>query len=278
MKTGRKLPQRDLELLSAYIDGQLDDRQMRTLETRLRKEPELKRELQELRATVQSLRDLPVPQLTRHFTLTPEMVGQGEVRRGFPALRFATALAGLAFITLVGLEGLLSVSGSEMAARAPAVMQEVELAQDAISAAEEPMAAAPVEEPAPELEMMEVPTGEQAEVAPEASRMGEPELPAEAMEDEEQFQKLTGTPQPTAMVDLLEGDAEGQLSGGIGEADAGEQQLEGAALETPAGADAPAGGPSETAGLSPLRWLQAITGALFIVLSLLTVTIRKRRS
>ena len=61
MDKRRKIPQRDLEKLSAYIDGQLDDRQTQRLETRLRQEPELRRELESLRVTIRGLRDLPAP-------------------------------------------------------------------------------------------------------------------------------------------------------------------------------------------------------------------------
>lgn len=280
MDRRRKLPQRDLEMLSAYIDGQLDDRQTRRLEARLQQEPELRSELEALRSLVQRLGVLPAPRLRRHFTLTPEMVGQREPRRSFPVLRLATALAGLAFVALVGLEGLQSFSGGQFASRAPAVMQEAELAQDAVTSAEAPMAAAPAEEPPAELEAMEAPAeGEPAE-EPEALMMEAPEAEESAV-GEEQASKLSGTPEPeltleaavdqTAESRMLDQPVEESDSQGFGEPGVVDEQ----APETTnaAGTEQQQGFPSS---LSPLRWLQVITGALFIILSVVTITKRRR--
>lgn len=59
----------DYELLSAYIDGALTTSERAALEKRLQTEPELSRELDELRATVTLLNNLPVLKAPRDLTL-----------------------------------------------------------------------------------------------------------------------------------------------------------------------------------------------------------------
>jgi hypothetical protein len=282
-KSQSNVTQRDLELLSVYIDGQLGDRQARKLEARLRHEPDLKRELEELRITVRALAELPAPRPSRHFMLTPEMAGQRPVSRRFPVLRFATALAGLAFIFFVGLEGLLAVSGSQMASRAPAVMPQAEQAQDAITGAEEPMmAAAPEEEVPAEREAIEMPAEVEAEEAPEALMMEAPAAEEEPAEAEDQFQKLPSTPQPTiiAAEEELEAD-EGRVNA-LGESGVGDEALVEAQIQEATPVVSPTATYFEReespaiVRISPLRWLQVSAGALFILLSVLTITFRKR--
>jgi hypothetical protein len=201
-------------------------------------------------------------------------------------LRFATALAGLAFVALVGLEGLQSVSNNQLAARAPEMMQEAELAEDAVTLEEEPMAAAPMEAEPPELEAMEMPAeeaaGESVQEEPEAMMMEEPEQEAEAVTGEDQAMKATGTMDAADANGVAAGEqAEGRAAGET-EMEGDEQEF-GAVYATE---EAPPAIPEmareeqletpSAAELSPLRWLQVITGALFIVLSVLTSTFRKR--
>ncbi|MGD2163838.1 MAG: hypothetical protein PVG04_12145 [Anaerolineales bacterium] len=284
--TRSNLPQREVELLSAYIDGQLSDREAHRLESRLREEPELRTELDALRITAKSLRDLPTPLPRRHFTLTPEMVGARQAPRAFPVLRFATALAGLAFIALVGLEGLQSVSGNQLAARAPEMMQAAEVAEDAITTAEEPMASAPRGEEPQELEAMEVPAEQPAEepVAeePEALMMEQPEEEAELPAGDEQVVKATVTTDAAEVNGMAAGEPSEGRAAEQAELEGADQELGevGAPQELPPEAPKTAYAeqtePRSTAMLSPLRWLQVITGVLFIVLSVLTITFRKR--
>lgn len=278
MSTSSDLPQRDLETLSAYIDGQLDDRRTRKLEARLQSEPELQEALTSLRAVVKGLQDLPVPQPSRHFTLTPEMVGQVERRRSFPVLRFATALAGLAFVALVGLEGLQSMSGSQLSAQAPAVMQESERAMDEIAAAELPQTTGAIEETAPEAEAMEMPMGEEPAEEPEALMMEQPEQEAMPSAEGDQALKLTSTPEAPPPPEIAAGEpGEGQ-SYADGELEGREYQLGEAvtADEIPTTGNVEGVELAAPSRISSLRWLQVITGALFILLSVLTITFRRR--
>ena len=99
--------QRDLELLSAYLDGQLTPFDSTRLETRLTTEPQLASVLNDLSATRSLLRKLPQRRAPRNFTLTRKMVGQNPpLPRAYPIFRFATALATLLFVFSFGLNSV----------------------------------------------------------------------------------------------------------------------------------------------------------------------------
>ena len=117
-----RLPRRDLEKLSAYLDGELTPAETVRLDARLRKEAALAEALGEMRATKRALGLLPMLRPPRNFTLTPKMAGIREPRR-YPALRWASALATLAFMAACGLDafGVLS-RGVSFGASAPAPM------------------------------------------------------------------------------------------------------------------------------------------------------------
>jgi hypothetical protein len=79
----------DVELLSAYIDNQLSAAERLTFERRLDREPHLRRELAELRATATLLRELPDISPSRSFTL--DLAALPRQRRSlFVPLRWAT--------------------------------------------------------------------------------------------------------------------------------------------------------------------------------------------
>jgi anti-sigma factor RsiW len=87
---------RDVEKLSAYLDGQLKPSEITRLESRLQSDPELASVLKDLRQARGILRQLPQRRAPRNFTLTPKMVGQKPpLPRTYPVFRFATALATL---------------------------------------------------------------------------------------------------------------------------------------------------------------------------------------
>jgi anti-sigma factor RsiW len=87
---------RDVEKLSAYLDGQLKSSEVARLESRLQSDPELASILVELRQARGLLRRLPQRRAPRNFTLTPKMVGQKPpMPRTYPVFRFATVLATL---------------------------------------------------------------------------------------------------------------------------------------------------------------------------------------
>ena len=96
--------QRDLELLSSYLDGQLKPSDSARLEARLSSDPDLRAVLDDLRAARGLLRQLPMRKAPRNFTLTPKMVGKNPpLPRSYPAFRFVTALASLMLFFTLGL-------------------------------------------------------------------------------------------------------------------------------------------------------------------------------
>jgi hypothetical protein len=108
MKELNQLSTRDLELLSAYIDGELSARGLARLLARLDREPGLKQALEEMKAVVQQLGSLPEAPLPRSFTLTPDAAGIRSRPRAYPVFQLATALAAIAFVALVGLDTITS--------------------------------------------------------------------------------------------------------------------------------------------------------------------------
>ena len=127
------LPLRDLELLSAYLDGELTPREADRLQARLDGEAGLRWALEELRRTVSVLRSLPEVRPPRSFTLTAEAAGSRARAAAYPVLQLATALATLAFVAVVGLDALSSRATG--VALAPTFREQGEL-----------LTAAPVEE------------------------------------------------------------------------------------------------------------------------------------
>lgn len=96
--------QRDLELLSSYLDGQLKPSDSARLEARLASNRDLRAVLDDLRAARGLLRQLPMRKAPRNFTLTPKMVGKNPpLPRSYPAFRFVTALASLMLFFTLGL-------------------------------------------------------------------------------------------------------------------------------------------------------------------------------
>ena len=101
----RQVSRRDLEGLSAYMDGRLAPAEAAALERRLEHDAQLRGALQELRQTVTLLRSLPSIPLPRSFTLSPEGIGRRAVR-WYPVLQLGTALAGLAFAVVIGFDAV----------------------------------------------------------------------------------------------------------------------------------------------------------------------------
>ena len=127
MKT--QLSLQEWELLSAYLDGQLSQKEQAGLEQRLRAQPELHQELESLRQTRAVLRSVPQRRVPHNFTLTRAMAQAPPSAglRWLPALRFSSAVATVLVVLSVLFE-LLPRAGTKLA--------------DTPSNATEPMAAA----------------------------------------------------------------------------------------------------------------------------------------
>jgi hypothetical protein len=106
---------RDVEQLSAYLDGQLSEVEKSRLEARLKSDPALAALLGGLRQARTVLQRTPKRRAPRNFTLTPKMAGiRPPVPRVVPALSWASAVAMVLFLFTLGtnLLGQLPASAS----------------------------------------------------------------------------------------------------------------------------------------------------------------------
>jgi hypothetical protein len=136
---------KDWQLLSNYLDGQLTNREVSMIETRLQGEPQLKQtllEMQQTRYLMQHAKQIPVP---RSFTLTPEMAAQirPAMKPLFPFFSFASVIATVFLVIVILFEflpGMLSGSMSPKSA-ASNEMQALEtapIAAEAMDSADSP--------------------------------------------------------------------------------------------------------------------------------------------
>jgi hypothetical protein len=101
---------RELELLSAYLDGELHLDQRQALEARLQTEPDLRERLESLRKVKLTVGYLPRLRAPHNFTLTPEMVTVRSQKKQplMASLRLATALAAMMLVVLFSVEFLFT--------------------------------------------------------------------------------------------------------------------------------------------------------------------------
>ncbi len=194
----RKLSQRDLERLSAYLDGELNTKQTAQIEARLDREPLLRDALEELRQTARLLRSMPQVTPPRHFTLTPEMLKSHKSRYAYPALKLASALVAAAFVFVIGIDIFGAAKGSDefavnftqrSIAEAPAMEVDVDEAEDMVAAegeieevvgeAAEPLAESAAEAYEEDFAM--------EEGGVEHTQPPESEIPAEEMEEPQEI-------------------------------------------------------------------------------------------
>lgn len=178
---------RDLESLSAYLDGQLSDKERFRLEKELQANASFRAILEDLRRTRALLRSQPRIRAPRNFTLTSAIVGARARPRPslnlFPALRLTSALASFVFVLVVLGELVLGgrpVAAPMIAAQAPAPAsveaqrEELAVPVEESEAAEQ---AAPAAKMAPEQEVQSEAQGTEAVVVMEATQEAPPDFP-----------------------------------------------------------------------------------------------------
>lgn len=136
---------KDWQLLSNYLDGQLTNQEVSTIETRLKSEPQLKQTLMEMQQTrylLQHAKKVPVP---RSFTLTPEMAAQIRPARKplFPFFSFASVIATIFLVVVILFEflpGMLSGASSQKSAASNEMlaMEAAPMAADSMDSADSP--------------------------------------------------------------------------------------------------------------------------------------------
>jgi len=140
---------KELEQLSAYLDGELHETEQKQIESRLASEPELHEMYEGLRKTKLLFSRLRRVRAPRSFALTPEMVTVRKQKRPFfTSVRWATSVAAILLVVMFGAEFLL---GGTFAARAPLAsapaMESLEMQDTAALAEEETEAKAADPEP-----------------------------------------------------------------------------------------------------------------------------------
>lgn len=100
---------RDLELLSAYLDGALPPEQLQHIERRIQDDPQLRAELEALERTRALLRQMPRRRAPRNFTLSPRQVAKHPpMPRFYPLFQWGTALTVVLLAISLGLQLVLS--------------------------------------------------------------------------------------------------------------------------------------------------------------------------
>jgi len=118
---------RDIEQLSAYLDGQLSPSDSARLESRISSDPEIASAFNDIRAARSILRKLPPRKAPRNFTLTRQMVGlKPPLPRSYSFFRFSTAFATILLMLTFAANLILPnlFFGMGAAAPAPAAAQD----------------------------------------------------------------------------------------------------------------------------------------------------------
>lgn len=166
-------PSDDDELISAWLDGRLDEAERAAFEARLRADPGLRRRADATRLLVTTARTLPAQPLPRDFTLP---IPAGASARTLPRaraglfngfLRLGAALAAAVFVMAIGIElAGLSVPYPQLAAL-PAHSEE--------SIAAEAAPTVPAEAgPAPDAQPMQAMSAGEAPAEPPAAQKAQP--------------------------------------------------------------------------------------------------------
>jgi len=307
MSSLSNLSPRELEWLSAYADGELPPKEAEGLRARLEQDSGLRLALAEIRQTSELLRSLPALKPPRAFTLSAE---RAAVARRYPRLQLATALAGLAFFLVVGVDvfartGIaalrLQAAGEQVAAplSEPAMDQvqekEQPLPEEGLQSA--PLEAAGTAGPtqaearAAELAATSSPVGESAAAAELAAA---PTQTAPAPSYADTGQAAAGTQPAEATPEALALELQAEASApGDDQVAAPEAAQEGDRLAAPEPAQEPGGvAPSadQVSEAAPFRTLNRIAGSglaillaeiglggAALVLAVLTLRSRRRR-
>lgn len=129
---------KELEQLSAYLDGQLNETEQKQIESRLAAEPELKEMYAGLRNTKLLFDRVRRVHAPHSFALTPEMVKVRKQKLPFPAtIRWATSLAAILLVVMFGAEFIMSGSFAAKSEMADAPMLEYAIVEDQAAMEEE---------------------------------------------------------------------------------------------------------------------------------------------
>ncbi|OGO15775.1 MAG: hypothetical protein A2Z14_00455 [Chloroflexi bacterium RBG_16_48_8] len=276
MKRMMDLKEHELAQLSAYLDGELNQKEAARLEMLLKADPQLRKALWEMDGTRKLIRSLPQVRPPRNFTLTPEMAGLQQKRSLYPVFRFATVVAAVALTFLVGADAFFR-SGPGMM-RAPdlasqsaevAVEMEVEKAAEVVDetmahATEEVMMLGQAEEPI----LSEAPRAADA-VGTEAFDTGEVEPSTEGNGIQSVLPSETTIPPSEPLHDGTQPTFEEQVSTETQSATPSHEPTP-APINKPEPAYPPI-------SVDPIRTTEAGLGMLALILGVITIILRRQR-
>ncbi len=104
MNQAEKLTKREWLLLSAYLDGQLSEKERRQAEELLQKNPAGREALEGLRRTRAVLRYAPVHKVPHNFTLSEEQVRKPFLPSFSRVLSYSSGLAALLLVVVLGID------------------------------------------------------------------------------------------------------------------------------------------------------------------------------
>lgn len=182
---------RDIEQLSEYADGQLNESDSKRLKARLESDRELDSVLTDLSFSRNLLRLLPKRKSPKNFTLTRQMVGlKPPLPKTYPLFRLATVFATVLFVfsfSVNALSPFVSFSAPQFAfgfgggGGAPAAAQEAPATEESMM-----FESAPAEEAATEAPAEPLPQStETTRIAEETPAPKEPEPDASAQDSAE---------------------------------------------------------------------------------------------
>jgi hypothetical protein len=171
-----QITSRDIELLSVYLDDQLGSKERVKLEARLKTEPALQKELQELSTTRTLLRNLPRLRAPRNYFITAQVAEQVAPRhtmRYAPAYGIISAIATILLVLVIFGDRLLSSTAPVALAPASVVVNETVVVQQEGQRNAVPTSA-PTEAP---VVMMQAPPLPETQSPSMVAKVGESEAP-----------------------------------------------------------------------------------------------------
>jgi len=108
-----KLSSKEWELISAYIDGELNAQEKARMEERIKTHPEYQQAIDGLRRTKAILQKTPVRKVPRNFTLTLADVQTAHLPRWIPTMQWASAAVALVAVFLFAYQMVPGFTGQK---------------------------------------------------------------------------------------------------------------------------------------------------------------------
>ena len=125
-------------LLSAYLDGELSNREKRQVEEWLQNDPASRTALEGLRRTRQVLRHAPQKPVPHNFTLTEDMLRKPLIPSFSRVFSYSAALAGLLLVAVLGMDLFGSMTSTQTArSMAAPAMETFKAVEDQAAAPQE---------------------------------------------------------------------------------------------------------------------------------------------